>query len=195
MAEQVASTFNAYDAAFSGGVQVATGDVNGDGIEDIVTGAGPERRAARQSVRRQDRHAARQFLAYDSGFTGGMFVAVGDINRDGFGDIITGTGVGGGPHVKVFSGVNNSLMRGFFAYDNAFRGGVRVASGDVNSDGYAEIVTTPGPGGGPHVKIYDGAPASYRNSSSPTMQRSPAASTSPSATSTATIARISSPAR
>jgi FG-GAP repeat len=31
----------AYDPGFSGGVSVATGDVTGDGIAEMVTGAGP----------------------------------------------------------------------------------------------------------------------------------------------------------
>ena len=43
----------------------------------------------------------------------------------------------------------------FFAYDEAFRGGVRVAVGDLGEDGKAEIYTAAGPGGGPHVRIFD----------------------------------------
>ena len=37
---EVASFF-AYDPAFAGGVSVAAGDVNGDGVAEIITGAGP----------------------------------------------------------------------------------------------------------------------------------------------------------
>ena len=45
------------------------------------------------------------------------------------------------------------------AYDPAFPGGVRVAAGDTNGDGREEIITTPGPTGGPHVKVFDGQTA------------------------------------
>ena len=33
--------FHAYDQIFGGGVRVAAADVNGDGMADIITGAGP----------------------------------------------------------------------------------------------------------------------------------------------------------
>jgi serralysin len=47
-------------------------------------------------------------------------------------------------------------LASFFAYDQSFSGGVRVAAVDVNGDGKADIVTGAGPGGGPHVKAFDG---------------------------------------
>jgi hypothetical protein len=87
---------------------------------------------------------------------GGVYIAAGDVNGDGFADIITGAGAGGSPHVKVFDGQTNSLLASFFAYDVAFTGGVRVAAGDVNDDGLADIITGAGPSGGPHVKVFDG---------------------------------------
>jgi hypothetical protein len=72
------------------------------------------------------------FFAYTPTFRGGVRVAVGDVNNDGQTDIITGAGPGGGPHVKVFDGQSNALLRSFLAYDPAFRGGVYVAAGDIN---------------------------------------------------------------
>jgi hypothetical protein len=94
--------------------------------------------------------------AYNPAFAGGVYVAVADVNHDGFADIITGAGPGGGPHVKVFSGRDGSLLASFLAYAPGFTGGVRVAGGDVNGDGFADIITGAGPGGGPQVKVFDG---------------------------------------
>jgi serralysin len=86
-----------------------------------------------------------------------MHVAAGDINGDGKADVITGAGIGGGPHVRAFSGADNASLLSFFAYDQAFRGGVFVAAGDMLGNGLAQIVTGAGAGGGPHVEVFNGS--------------------------------------
>jgi hypothetical protein len=149
-------SFVAYNPFFAGGVHVATADVNGDGFEDIITGAGP---GGGPHVKVFDGQTARElqsFFAYDPKFAGGVTVAAGDVNGDGRADIITGAGPGGGPHVKVFDGATGAELASFFAYVPNFAGGVTVAAGDVNGDRRADIITGAGPGGGPHVKVFDG---------------------------------------
>jgi hypothetical protein len=100
--------------------------------------------------------SVRDFLAYAPSFTGGARVALGDVTGDGIPDIVTGAGPGGGPHVQVFDGVTGAAIRSFFAYSAGFTGGVFVATSDVNGDGRADIITGAGPGGGPHVRVFDG---------------------------------------
>jgi len=96
--------------------------------------------SSRVEVYNPDGSVRFSFLAY-AGFTGGVHVALGDVNGDGFADIITGAGAGGGPHVKVFDGITGDEIASFFAYDLTFTGGVFVAAGDVTGDGKADIVT------------------------------------------------------
>ncbi|CAN5465013.1 hypothetical protein BH11PLA2_BH11PLA2_29310 [soil metagenome] len=146
------SSFFAYDPKFTGGVRVATGDVTGDGVPDIVTapgaGGGPHVKVF-DGVTGQ---LLNSFFAYDAKFSGGVTIAVGDVNGDGRADIITGAGAGGGPHVKVFNGLGHDgqmypgpvitdVLFSFFALFPSFTGGVNVAAGDVDGDGHADIVT------------------------------------------------------
>lgn len=150
----VRSRFLAYEEGFTGGVRVAFADVTGDGLGDIITAAGYSGGPHIKVFDGATGNVAHQFFAYERGFSGGVFIAAADVDGDGIAEIITGTGPGGGPHVKVFKG-SGQLVTSLFAYDSSFRGGVNVAVGDVNGDGRADIITSPGPGGGPHVKVFD----------------------------------------
>ncbi|MFZ9794428.1 MAG: trypsin-like serine protease, partial [Gemmataceae bacterium] len=86
-----------------------------------------------------------KILAFDPGFTGGVTVAMGDVNQDGFEDLIVGAGAGGGPHIKVFSGADyKTVLYSFFAFEPTFTGGVTLASGDTNNDGYWDIIVGAG---------------------------------------------------
>ena len=144
-------SFMAYDPGFTGGVNVAAGDVipslAGD---EIVTGAGagggPDVRVFNGST------PVSSFYAYDPGFTGGLTVAVGHFGT--FGPLIlTGAGAGGGPDVEIFTGTGGRFA-GFFPYDTAFRGGVSVAAGNVDGQPGDEVITGAGPGGGPDVRVW-----------------------------------------
>jgi hypothetical protein len=71
--------------------------------------------------------------------------------------LVTGAGPGGGPHVRVFNAETGALLFEFLAFDPPFPGGVRVATADVNGDGTPDVIVGAGEGGGPHVRVLDGA--------------------------------------
>jgi len=145
------------------GLHIGAGDVNGDGVADLVVGSAGLGPAFVRVLDGVSGGLIREFFPYSSAYTGGVYVAAGDVNGDGFADIVTGAGAGGTPHVRVFDGVTGTQIPGvlgsFLAYPSAFSGGVRVAAGDLNGDGKAEVITGAGPGGGPHVRVFDGATA------------------------------------
>jgi hypothetical protein len=139
-------------AAFKGNFGIATADLDGDGDEEIITGAGfgggPQVRIFNLAGKVKG-----SFMAYDKNFRGGVNVAVGDLDGDGKAEIVTGAGFGGGPHVRIFD-MSGKVKSQFMAYDKNFRGGVNVAVGDVDNDGIKEIITGAGSGGGPQVRIF-----------------------------------------
>lgn len=144
-------------AGYNGAVNIASGDINNDGFSDIVVapgsvGAGPNVRV----ISGKNGSILRSFFAYDRGYIGGVTVASGDVNGDGVDDIITGPQIANPPHVMVFSGANGSVLQSYYAYSARFNGGIFVAAGDFNNDGYADVVTGANAGGGPHVVVVSG---------------------------------------
>ncbi|MFZ4611974.1 MAG: choice-of-anchor Q domain-containing protein, partial [Gemmataceae bacterium] len=68
---------------FSGPVKVVSGDFNNDGVADIVAGAGFGGGPAIAILDSQTGEVMEAFFAFDAAFTGGVFVAVQDVNNDG----------------------------------------------------------------------------------------------------------------
>lgn len=99
--------------------------------------------------------------AFEATFTGGVRVATADFNRDGFHDLVAGAGPGGGPLVRLLDGKTgvqiNDNLGNFYAFHPSFQGGVEVAAGDVTGDNVPDLLVGAGVGGGPHVRVFDGA--------------------------------------
>jgi hypothetical protein len=172
-------SFLAFDPSFTGGVRVAVGDINGDGVSDIIVASGPGQAPLVKVIdgtklsqlqangEIADSALLAKFDAYSPFFLGGVNVAYG-LGRNGVPELITGAGPGGGPHVLVIDGTKldvllpngqiapSALLGTSYAYSPFFTGGVNVAAGDVNGDGVIDVITGAGPGGGPHVKVIDG---------------------------------------
>ncbi len=141
----------------TGGATVAAGNVDASDRQEVIVGSGPGIGSMVKAYRlvNDELEEVFSFSPYGSSFKGGVFVGA----TNGF--IVTGAGAGGGPHVKVFKirGGVPELYSEWMAY-GAFPGGVRVAIGNAQVPGKLNVVTGAGPGGGPHVRIFntDGLP-------------------------------------
>ena len=142
-------------AGFAGGVRVAAGDVNADGVTDVVASA----IAPQGHTKVFDGATGAEiysFFAYP-GFVGTVNVGAGDVNGDGFIDVLT-VANGGQGHVKAFSGRTGALLASFFAFPG-YGGDVTIAAGDFDNDGNAEIVVGAAANG--HVKVFNTNGALY----------------------------------
>ena len=90
-----------------------------------------------------------------SGFTGGVRVAVGDVNDDGAQDVVAVPGVGGASVIVVLNGQTGALIRTASVFEDTFRGGLYVQTGDAQNLGYDQVLVGAGFTGGPRVTLLD----------------------------------------
>lgn len=137
-----------------GGIDVAAGDVDGDGIDEVITAVGSGG-APEVKVFKLNKTLVSSFLAYASTYRDGVRVTAGDVDGDGNDEIITGTGAGSAPVVNVFE-TNGTVLNSFLAYSSTNRDGIDVAAGNVAGLVADEIITSAGAGSGPQVKVFQG---------------------------------------
>lgn len=144
--------FFAYDGKYTGGVNLAVGDLQGDKSKQIVTA--PVTGGSEIKIFKANGSFLKSFVAYDAKFKGGVNVAVGDVDNDGKAEIITAPASNGGPHIKVFNN-DGLLLYQFFAYDKKMTKGVWLTVGDLDHDGWQDIVTVPAKNTMPQVRAFN----------------------------------------
>ncbi len=149
---------------FTGGAFVTAGDLTGDGVPDLILSPDVSGGPRIIVLRGGDFQSVASFFGIDDpNFRGGVRVAVGDLNRDGRSDLLVSAGFGGGPRVAGFdgttvtSGIFTKLFADFFVFESALRNGTYLAVGDVDGDGFGDLIAGAGPGGGPRVFTLSGA--------------------------------------
>jgi hypothetical protein len=139
------------------GARVVMADVTGDGVPDLVAGTGPGTRAQVAIFDGARQQLVRTLLPFEDGFMGGLYVAAADVDGDGLADVAVSADMGGGPRVTIYSSNQGRIIANFLGIDDAnFRGGARVAFGDVDGDGTADLAVAAGFEGGPRVALFDG---------------------------------------
>ncbi|MFN7971085.1 MAG: bifunctional UDP-sugar hydrolase/5'-nucleotidase [Acidobacteriota bacterium] len=137
------------------GVDVAANDIDGKapGRDEALTGPGPSPVFGPQVRAFQNIGtpiAKVNFFAYGT-LKYGVRINSGSVDGDGYDEIITGAGQGAvfGPHVRGWNYDGSSVLAlnkiSFFAY-GTLKYGVEPTGGDVEADGFSEMITAPGPG-------------------------------------------------
>ena len=146
-------SFYAYSPHFNGAINVAAGDVNGDGNDEIITGAG-EGGGPHVRLFKADGTLISQFFAYNKYFKGGVNVAAGDLHGDGIAEIVVSVESNSVPTVRIFN-YQGAMLNSFFAYEPNLLVGMNVAVGDIDNNGVSEILTGPSIGGSSLIKVFN----------------------------------------
>lgn len=84
-------------------------------------------------------------------------LAIGDVDGDGYGDIIAG--IGGDntkPLIEIYSGKDYSLMAKLNPFHGMEKTKFSLAAGDINSDNFLDIIVGQGEGGSAAVQAFSG---------------------------------------
>lgn len=133
---------------------VAVGNVDFDSDAELIIVSGPQSKPL-VSVYTLAGQKKFGFQAYDAHITGGLDVAVLDVNGDDIAEIVTVPVSQGSGHVRVFD-YTGLMLNEWNAYDARFQLGATISSADVDKDTLSELIVGPGEGGGPHVKVFEG---------------------------------------
>ncbi|GAI33318.1 unnamed protein product, partial [marine sediment metagenome] len=107
--QQIRSGFFSTNSKYAKNTQIVQADINNDGkLETVVADE------TRVSVYGYDDVLAFSFHPYGIHFNKGINLAVGDMNRDGIMEIVTGTMLGGGPQVMIYNNQGQQIWPGFF---------------------------------------------------------------------------------
>lgn len=162
MTGKLITRFFAYTKMLRTGVNVAVGDVDGDGNNELVTAPAGNYpglvRIFRYDPSTKKFTRTTDFSSQTSKYRGGVNLAVTDLDRNGYSEIIvTPVAKGRNSSVEVYE-YNVSTKKivkrlSFSAYAKSFNGGIEVTTADVNGDGIPEIMVAPAPGAS-DVRVY-----------------------------------------
>lgn len=148
--------FFAFDTKFRGGVSVAAADVNGDGVDEIIAGAGVGGGPQVRIFDKSGNFTGNSFFAFAESDRGGVSVARANVDGGKEDELVVGLQGFAQAWVKVYKpSADNQVLGSFKSFDDSFLGGVEVAAADVDNDGQDEILVVPHTAGGPQIRAFE----------------------------------------
>jgi FG-GAP-like repeat/FG-GAP repeat len=156
-----------FGAGYIGPLAVALGAWNHDGVADIAVAQGAGSAGAVKVLDGKTGKPVASYYPFPASFRGGATVALGDVTGDGRADVVVGSGPGTPAQVKVYDSATRRSAIVLSPFARTFRGGVSVATADVNGDGHADLIAGSGAGMQATVAIFDGATTAPLDAFSP----------------------------
>ncbi|MFH1508604.1 MAG: VCBS repeat-containing protein [bacterium] len=151
VAKTVVAEWAPYASNYNEGVDVAMGDVDGDGLAEVITSS-----LKYGHVRVFEASGGVTGIAYypfGNTYQNGVEVAAGDVDGDGVDEIVAAE-ADGGNRVKTYEFNSAKTVRNDFASLAGHEGGVTIDVADIDGDGRAEIAVGAKNGGAPIVRVF-----------------------------------------
>ncbi len=139
------------------GIDVAAGDTNGDGVDEIITTTRASKNTTVAVVTTFSGERLHRFNVSAKNYRSGANVTAGDTNGDGIDEVIVGVKAAGKYPAKVIvirpaTPTKNRVT--IIPFGDGFAGDIDVASYDSNADGATEVMMSQASAGRSLVKLY-----------------------------------------
>jgi hypothetical protein len=113
--------------------------VNGDYHKEVLVAAEPGGAPVVNAFDATTSTLVHQYTVFGPTFTGGIYLAAGNVDNQGKDDLIVGPGFTGAPFVNIFEGSTGVRTHQYQIFGTTFTIGVRVAAVDGDGDGDTDV--------------------------------------------------------
>lgn len=152
-------SFLSFNSKMRAGVNIAAGDFNGDGMDEIaaIPKVGMSQLKIFGLSNKKMKLITPSIVVFPRSFKNGVNIATADLNGDGVDEILAAPDSNNEPRVLILGFRQRRIKvinSGFLAFSKLMKGGVDVGAVDIDNDGKDEILTSIAGRGIPVVRIF-----------------------------------------